>query len=109
MVDYLGSTINVVASSLGLVTVVICVLAGAGLDLASRHRRVRIGAAGSYLVLWRSGKIAPPTRPRSLAAPPPDALLDPLGQASARSRSAIRSSMSSMPTLSRMRSPGTSS
>ena len=31
MVGYLGSTINVIASSLGLVTVVICVLAGAGL------------------------------------------------------------------------------
>ena len=71
MVNYLGSTINVVASSLGLVTVVICVLAGAGLDLASRHRRVSIGAAGSYLVLRRSGKIAPPTsttKPRRAAS-----------------------------------------
>ena len=31
MVDYLGSTINAVASTFGLVTVIICVLSGAGL------------------------------------------------------------------------------
>jgi hypothetical protein len=62
MVDYLGSTINV-ASSLGLVTVVICVIAGAGLWIwPAVLVAYAIGAAGTYLVLRRSGKIAPPPR-----------------------------------------------
>jgi hypothetical protein len=72
MVDYLGSTINVVASSLGLVTVVIFVLAGAGLWIwPAVIVAYAIGAAGSYLVLRRSGKIAPPTsttKPRRAAS-----------------------------------------
>ena len=63
MVGYLGSTINVIASSLGLVTVVICVLAGAGLWIwPAVLVAYAIGAAGAYL-LRRSGKIAPPPRP----------------------------------------------
>jgi len=64
MVGYLGSTINVIASSLGLVTVVICVLAGAGLWIwPAVLVAYAIGAAGAYLLLRRSGKIAPPPRP----------------------------------------------
>lgn len=63
MVDYLGSTINVIASSLGLVTVASCVLAGAGLWIwPAVLVAYAIGAAGTYLVLRRSGKIAPPPR-----------------------------------------------
>ena len=50
MVDYLGSTINVVASSLGLVTVVVCVLAGAGMWIwPAVLVAYAIGAAGRYL------------------------------------------------------------
>ena len=64
MVDYLGSTINAVASTFGLVTVVICVLSGAGLWIwPAVLVAYVIGAAGTYLVLRRSGKIAPPPRP----------------------------------------------
>jgi len=63
MMDYLGSTINVVASSLGLVTVVICVLAGAGLWIwPAVIVAYAIGIAGTYLVSRRSGKIAPRLR-----------------------------------------------
>ena len=72
MVDYLGSTINVVASSLGLVTVVICVLAGAGLDLASRHRRVRDRRLGQLPGVMAIRQDAPPTsttKPRRLLTP----------------------------------------
>jgi hypothetical protein len=62
MVDYLGSTINAVASTFGLVTVVICVLSGAGLWIwPAVLIAYVIGAAGTYLVLRRSGKIAPRT------------------------------------------------
>ena len=68
MVGYLGSTINVIASSLGLVTVVICVLAGAGLWIwPAVLVAYAIGAAGAYLLLRRSGKIAPPTSAREAA------------------------------------------
>jgi hypothetical protein len=72
MVDYLGSTINVVASIFGLVTVVTCVLAGAGLWIwPAVIVAYAIGGAGSYLVLRRSGKIAPrtsTTKPRRAAS-----------------------------------------
>jgi hypothetical protein len=74
MVDYLGSTINVIASRLGLVTVVICLLAGASLWIwPAVLVAYAIGAAGTYLVLRRSGNIAPPAfrtaKPRRLLTP----------------------------------------
>jgi hypothetical protein len=70
MVDYLGSTINVIASRLGLVTVVICLLAGASLWIwPAVLVAYAIGAAGTYLVLRRSGNIAPPGPPDREAAP----------------------------------------
>jgi hypothetical protein len=51
MVDYLGSTINAVASTFGLVTVVICVLSGAGLWIWPAVLIAYVlGAAGTYLV-----------------------------------------------------------
>ena len=72
MVDYLGSTINVVASTLGLAAVIICVLAGAGLWIwPAVIVAYAVGAAGSYLVLRRSGRIAPrtsTTKPRRAAS-----------------------------------------
>ena len=72
MVDYLGSTINVVASTLGLAAVIICVLAGAGLWIwPAVIVAYAIGAAGSYLVLRRSGRIEPrtsTTKPRRAAS-----------------------------------------
>ena len=69
MVDYLGSTINVVASTLGLVMVAICVLAGAGLWIWPIVIAAYVmGAAATYLLLRRSGKIEPPTKPRRAAS-----------------------------------------
>ena len=76
MVDYLGSTIKVIASSLGLVTVVICLLAGAGLWIwPAVLVAYAIGAAGTYLVLRRSGNIA--HRPFSDREAAPRRLLTP--------------------------------